>query len=154
MDGSCLPETLLETFESIEETLKRAKTSYSEDPNGFISKNYGILGQAISTYSKLFTKTGCSSREELETKWAQRLSNPTVRDAVEDLISIEEEWNNFLISVDETSHMISTDSILEVGSNVKDLSIKLTNVNNEEEVLLSDLTNNHLSLFILLRHFA
>ena len=74
MDGSCLPETLLETFESIEETLKRAKTSYSglnttfkfsltwlivrvlEDPNGFISKNYGILGQAISTYSKLFTK--------------------------------------------------------------------------------------------------
>ena len=50
--------------------------------------------------------------------------------------------------------MISTDSILEVGSNVKDLSIKLTNVNNEEEVLLSDLTNNHLSLFILLRHFA
>lgn len=69
-------------------------------------------------------------------------------------MSVEEEWNNFLASVDDISHVISTNSKLEKGSSIKDLSIELTNVNNKEEKLLSDLTNDHLSLFILLRHFA
>merc|ERR1712071_157187 len=148
------PDVLQETSESIAETLKQAKTAYSEDPDGFVNKNYGVLGRAISAYSKLFTRTECSSREDLENRWSKHFASPAVRDAVEDLVSVEEEWNNFLASVDDISHVISTNSKLEKGSSIKDLSIELTNVNNEEEKLLSDLTNDHLSLFILLRHFA
>ena len=85
MDRLCEDETswaevLQETVESITETLERAKVLYSglfivflvdsdliqlfvcvcvyvEDPDAFVNKNYGLLGQAISTYSKLFTRS-------------------------------------------------------------------------------------------------
>jgi len=94
MDRLCEDETswaevLQETVESITETLERAKVLYSEDPDAFVNKNYGLLGQAISTYSKLFTRTGCSSRKELEARWAQHFTIPIIRDTIEDLVSVE-----------------------------------------------------------------
>jgi len=140
--------------ESISETLKRAKVSFSEDPDAFVKTNYGILGKAISIYSRLFSTTGCDSRTELEDLWSKHFIDPVIRDTVEDLLSVEEEWNGFLSSIDDSTLTISENSKLEAGSSVEDVSIQLTSIENEKQVSLRDLTGDGPSLFILLRHFA
>lgn len=158
MNGLQLSSLLQGTSVSISKILAEAEKSFSEKPDEFITTEFGMLGAAISCYCSLFKRTDCQSRNELETSWSKHFSESSIRDAVEELLTIEEEWDKFLLKVDEFMDKKSSGSKgMAWNFNTKSGSssvIELTNINENTVSTIGQIINNQPSLFILLRHFA
>lgn len=146
-------ETLSTLLNSL---LEQAKQNVQESLESFVSDKVRQLGQAIGGYFKCFNALHVTTREELESKWKACYQNKDVRETVDNLLEVEESWNDFLRNVDEKldGGVVTGDEPVVVGSTAP-LDITLFNIDTESPTTLSEFNigSNNL-LLVLLRHFA
>nr|XP_032803421.1 uncharacterized protein LOC116939324 isoform X2 [Petromyzon marinus] len=67
----------------------------------FVLQKITSLGGMIREYAQLMSSMLVSSRADLEQLWRLHLGKSDVREAVEELLQLEEEWSSFLKGMDE-----------------------------------------------------
>ena len=103
----------------IRSTLEKARNSRDLNKEAFFSKDYVILGKAISLYANCFKSLGIKANKEFKNVIGKSYSAPAVRDAVEKLENVEEEWVEFL---DENEKMLErinkATTLIKIGDNI------------------------------------
>jgi hypothetical protein len=90
-------ETLSTLLDSL---LDQAKQNVKESLEDFVSDKVRCLGQAIGGYFKCLNVFGVKTRADFESKWTACYQNKNVRETVENLLEVEECWDEFLRNVD------------------------------------------------------
>ena len=80
--------------------LEKAERSVQQSLEGFVSDEVRQLGSAIGGYFKCFDAFNVKTRTALEAKWSECYQCQEIRDTVEYLLEVEENWNAFLEKVD------------------------------------------------------
>ncbi|EFX84850.1 hypothetical protein DAPPUDRAFT_314390 [Daphnia pulex] len=95
----------------------------------------------------------CKTRTDLETFWAGCFSDPIVRDAVDELLLVEEKWDQFLQTVDTfmDKTLYSKNQVVGVDEIA---SLALVNTTDNTSSTMKQLINNQPSVVVFLRHFA
>lgn len=155
MNPTELSSLLAETAAAITEILVEAEQRFSENPDEFVVKEYGMLWRVTNCYLLLFKNSQCEKRDNLEKLWASYFSECSIRDAVEELLLVEGKWDEFLLTVDKFMDK-NTCSENKNPANEKEISsLSLTGINDNTVSTVKQITNNNkYSLFVFLRHFA
>lgn len=112
---------------------------------------FGIIAAGANLYSSL----SVNKRSEAEDLWKPLYQIAGVRDAVEDFLELEVEWDAFLESLDSRLQM--SDKLLACTSPVERLSadIKLTDARSGEEVTVGRYYGKAENLLlVLIRHLG
>ena len=80
--------------------LEKAKQNVQQSLESFVSDKVRQLGAAIDGYFKCMKSFDVTTRAALEEKWGKCYQSHEIRDAVEDLLEVEDNWNAFLDKVD------------------------------------------------------
>ena len=82
--------------------LKKAEQDVGDSLEEFMrcKKDYQ-LGAAIGGYFRCFNTFGVKTRSEVEKKWAELYGKSEMREALDDLYDVEENWNQFLEKGDD-----------------------------------------------------
>ncbi|KAI9559740.1 hypothetical protein GHT06_013745 [Daphnia sinensis] len=155
MNPAELSSLLTETTASITEILVEAEHHFSENPDDFVAKDYGVLWRVTNCYSLLFKNSGCEKRDDLEKLWASYFSESSIRDAVEELLLVEGKWDEFLLTVDEFMEKKMCSENEHTVNEKQIASLSLTRIDDNTMSTVKQITNNNkYSLFVFLRHFA
>jgi hypothetical protein len=124
------------------------------DPAQVLATPGRFLGSAISIYTELLRGSGCQTFGNLKSAWEKSWArDPDLRDAIEEVWSAEDRWDEFLRRIDADS---CHEKPLHVVADVP-RDAPLVDVRTEVPVKLSQLlegsATDRLHL-ILLRHFA
>ncbi|XP_061414771.1 uncharacterized protein LOC133346951 isoform X2 [Lethenteron reissneri] len=79
----------------------RAESEEDGELQEFVLQKITRLGAMIREYAQLMSSVLVSSRADLEELWRRHWGKSDVRDAVEELLQLEEEWSSFLKGIDE-----------------------------------------------------
>ena len=113
----------------------------------------------VQMYADSMTALGVKTRAQLEEVWREQYKVEEVRDCVEELLSAEENFENFLAEVErglqkEEEDLASLVEIVTVGSQLpSDLSF-LEAKPGKERKLESCWKKSRFTLMVLMRHFA
>jgi len=126
VDEAC--QSITNAAKQINEQLELAKVALENDASTFAQKPGHVFGPAIGIYKRLFNNFGVTSRRELDEHFKILFGNEEVRDAHQDLVVTEDDWDEFLKQVDQ--HLIGNKSkiTLKEGDVVPDDLIQLVNV--------------------------
>jgi len=140
---------------SVEASLELARTSFNRDAHAWIEKQISQhLGPNIGNYAAYLQSLAVNDIDEVKQVFKKNFSNAQVREAYDELLNVEEEWDNFLVCTDAVLNAGASPAIQE-GQSIQD-TILLQNVRNGETVNLEALVSGddkYLHL-VLLRHFA
>lgn len=89
----------LSTF--LNSSLEQAKLDVEESLETFISKNIRKLGKATDAYFNCLNAFNAATQAEMEAKWKAYYRNKDLREAVDNLHEAEDNWNEFLRTVDK-----------------------------------------------------
>jgi len=147
MESNELATILVDCVKSIRETLSVARSAFAENAQEFTSDKFGIFFNGMKAYGQLLSSAGCKTYEELEEKIKTLYSKAGVRDGAEELLALEEEWDEFLGDVDL--------AMTKPTPRSEEETIELVNIDNEDLLHMNKLAGNaNMTMFILLRHFA
>ncbi|XP_075921285.1 uncharacterized protein LOC116939324 isoform X3 [Petromyzon marinus] len=79
----------------------QAESGEAGELQEFVLQKITSLGGMIREYAQLMSSVLVSSRADLEQLWRLHLGKSDVREAVEELLQLEEEWSSFLKGMDE-----------------------------------------------------
>ena len=115
--------------------IENAQKDVAESLEGFINDKIRSLGQVCGGYAKCLNAFSVRTRAELESKWKELYHNKDVRESVNNLLEMEERWNNFLRSVDERLYcgIVTSGQPLVVGS-MAPLDIPLFNIDTKRYI--------------------
>lgn len=135
--------------------LEKAKQSVQQSLECFISDEVRQLGAAIGGYFKCMNGFGVKTRAALEAIWSKFYQSQDIRDAVEELIEVEDNWNAFLDNVDcmLSGTVIDEDVQVSTGMHAP-CDIPLINVTTKSSTSLGDMIGQRFLLLVMLRHFA
>ena len=124
-----------------------------------IKENAGlVLLYPVREYVRCFRALGVKNKEELDQLCKQHYGEPAVREAVEELLSSEEEFGEFVSKLDEEMKIAddasASKSILRVGSHVP-AGLDLLDVDSNNKVSLGAvLQKARFTLLVFKRHYA
>lgn len=155
---------------ALEELLSKAKVQSEKDLDAFISKPGPHLGPAIVVYAQLISGIDKKRYADVTDSCKRYYSDAAVRDAADDFIAAEDEWDAFLDSLDcAVSGSSLSFASLKAGDVMPDADatvdavamdqepIWLTDVRSGETVRLQELVATQQQRFlhlVLLRHLA
>lgn len=159
IDNDCFKEELDKAHKKLAKILADAKQLYEDEGLTFESKSIGVLWSGTEVYQNLYIRTGLMNRQTLETAIGKAPS--FVKKEGEILLDVEEEWKNFLESMDILlKNTEECNSLPSVAGQLVDLDIQVKEVTLEgtnEEVTLGSLVESQPTenvLLVLNRHFS
>jgi len=157
-------ESVLEAISNICKTAKdiiaSAQSDFDENPEDFVSKKISKLFPLAQAYKQAFEKTKAICREEFEQKIKELFSDRNVRDAFEELTEVENEWNQFLLKVDEKCSGQTISEVIETGGQAPScqgwVDVPTGNPTSLDQQLAkaSGQSGQTYLVLVLLRHFA
>lgn len=119
-------ETLSALLNSL---LEQAKENVKESLENFVGDKVRSLGQAIGGYFDCLNTFNVTKRSELQLMWKTCYQNKDIRESVDNLLEVEEDWDDFLKVVDEKlgGGGVTDGRTVTVGS-VAPLKIPLVNI--------------------------
>ncbi|KAK5852659.1 hypothetical protein PBY51_006510 [Eleginops maclovinus] len=135
--------------------LQTAQQDAAESLEKFVPHKISILFGLITAGADFYKSLGVKKRSEAEAIWQKFHHNATVRDKVEELLQLENEWDSFLESVD--SGLQTTDRQLSGGKMADSLSpdTAFTDGRSGESVTLGQyLGRGEKPLLVLIRHYG
>lgn len=109
-------------------------------------------------YTECMKRTAVQTRAELEQLWRRHYVHPEVRDAVDDLLEVEEDFAEFVNEVDKELSLyedkIAYKDVAEMGQMLpKDLEV-IEASSGQLATLESYWKGSKFTLFVVLRHFG
>ncbi len=166
--GKCLLLAALQKLAAgVTEVVEESQAAYKAAPNlqDYINfrNEFGVRRtfRAMPMYVECMSSLGVSTRRELEELWKAHFKDEGVREKVDELIHVEESFDEFLAEVDEelkrdeaqllAPHVVEDREKLPLDVALVDArsggTIKLESLCDKED-------NSHLTLLILMRHFG
>jgi hypothetical protein len=118
----------------------------------FIKSGLGDLGKLISLYNDTLTRVNAMTRNELDQLCKTHWRDIQVREAFEELCSVEDSWNNFLLQIDKHDGDVSTIPGDSTAHNI--LRLSLVDARSGRKTALQDFFDGNHLVLVLLRHFA
>lgn len=100
----------------LEELLEKAQQHVMESVENFVSDKIRCLGKAIGGYYTCMSKIKASTRAEFEEMWKSNYHDRHVRESIENLLEVEENWDQFLKDVDQKIGGNQSASSVNVGT--------------------------------------
>uniref|UniRef100_A0AAQ4S386 Selenoprotein L n=2 Tax=Gasterosteus aculeatus aculeatus TaxID=481459 RepID=A0AAQ4S386_GASAC len=135
--------------------LETAKHEAQESLEKFVPYKITTLLGLITAGADFYRSIGVKKKTEAEKVWQRFYHNAAVRELVEELLTLESEWDSFLESVD--SRLQTTDRQLSGGKIADHLSpdTAFTDGRSGESVTLGRyLGQGQKPLLVLIRHFG
>lgn len=151
-----LGEAVSEAQANLQELLNQARGRLQElGASRFVNEGVVMLYGGIDIYEHLFTRTGFKDRQALET--AVGKSSQAVRDAANQLLDLEDDWNEFLSEVEINENGNVMDLVSVGGQLSGDLKLHRVSQSMCQPLSLEDFlaTTSHTHILLVLnRHFA
>jgi len=134
--------------------LTRVRSRLASDPAAWVEEGVGSeLGPAIGEYAKIFSSLHLASRQELEQAFKANFKSVKVQDVYEELVELEENWNELMDKVDQELAGGKITLILREQDYIPGHTA-LNTIRNEVVGLGDLVSENRFVHMILLRHFA
>jgi len=156
MTGERVSEALLSYANKMCSILAGAEESAAQDLELFINNHLGAkLGPAIPVFTELLKQLKIDSWEKLETIVKNHFKHVSVQDAFEEVVEVEQRWNNFLAGLDHKLISDNSGQTLQCGDKlISDISLVNARSGNSETVQSLLSSSQEFVHFVLLRHFA
>ncbi|XP_005097021.3 uncharacterized protein LOC101856259 [Aplysia californica] len=148
---------LLSALESVTdaatEIIRNARNDVQSSSEDFVSQKIGKLFRIVGLYKKAFEKVEAKSKDEFERKASRHFRDGKMREAFDELLDVEREWDDFLMGVDKG--LASTGGPALREGDVGPISDSLVNACTELPTTFEDfLMDQQFLVLVLLRHFA
>lgn len=146
--------TALSTCASqLEKLLEDLKLQAEKDSAEFIKSGITQCGKAMGIFKQLFLSGYGKTREALDGMVKEQFRDQRVRENYESLLSMEAEWNLFLIKNDPSTNN-EQEAEIQIGDELSS-DIQLFDPENNTQVTLSQICRESArTLLVLLRHYA
>lgn len=159
IDKDCFKKELETAHKKLAKILADAKQLYEDEGITFESKSIGVLWSGTEVYQNLYINTGLTNRQTLESAIGKAPS--FVKKEGEILLDVEEDWKDFLESLDillkNSEECETLPSVLgqqiNLDCQMKEVSLEGTN----EKAALKSLVESQPTenvLLVLNRHFS
>ncbi|XP_042218985.1 uncharacterized protein LOC121864128 isoform X2 [Homarus americanus] len=98
INADTLQEILISAKEDLQKVLDEARQKFEELGSHFVDQGIGVLCQGLGVYGHLYKRSGLQDREALDIAISK--SHNVVKEAALDLLEIEDDWNEFLSTVE------------------------------------------------------
>ena len=131
-----LVPTILKLSQEIKDTLRLAKDLRLKNKDLFFEKNYTFLGRTIKHYVDCFRSLEIKKTTDYDDAIKRNYRSEHLRDAVEELSEVEDNWADFL---NENDLLMNQDIARNIDVKIKigdqiDLSNQFMDVKNERLV--------------------
>ncbi|CAL8314504.1 unnamed protein product [Lota lota] len=135
--------------------LQNAKQEAGASLEQFVPNKITTMFGLITAAADLYNSIGVTKKSDAESTWAKSYHHAPVREAVENLLQLESEWDSFLASVEAGLGPAETQG--PEGSTAERLSgdLALVDARTTETVTLGQYLGKGQSLLlVLIRHFG
>ena len=163
LGADSLVQTLRALTAGLDKKVENGRKEFESSPdvNDFMKvkgQTRGFLSAfPVNLYVECFKRAGVRSRSELEALWTSMYSDPTVSEAVENLLIAEDNWTNFISELERqmSAHEEKTAlPIVNVGERFP-MDIPFIDTKSGDTMQLkSYLEKKKYTLFILRKHYV
>jgi len=133
--------------------IRSAREDVQVSTENFVSNKIGQLFKIVSLFKDTFEILGVQNRDGFERKIRHNFRITKIREAYDDLLNAEQEWDDFLKAIDDEMNS-NVSAMLHVGDSGPITESLYDAQTNEPTNLKSFLSGDDFLLLVLLRHFA